>query len=199
MKFALNIGVQFKTPEQMFIDKIEKSRFTPVSFSKNETKQPFTLTGFNPFKHCFESTSYKFNPKNKELILMIGAPGSGKTDFVKQYIIKHDYDYVNQDSVKSKAKCMQIFLKAIEKQKSIVIDNTNYLKKNRMEYVEIALKHSYTVRYLIMNTNLSLAKHLNYVRHIYSGGKLPLVNNIVYAVYKKNYNAPLIDECSNIE
>ena len=60
---------------------------------------------------------------------MVGPPGSGKTEFVKKYILshehEHEYVHINQDILKTKKKCLQITEDALTKNKSVVIDNTN--------------------------------------------------------------------------
>ncbi len=41
-----------------------------------------------------------------------------------------------------------------------------------------------------MNTDDSIAKHLNNVRHVHSNGTIPKINNIAYSIFKKNYIKP---------
>lgn len=187
-KFALNLKINFYTPDEFY--------------TKNAVKIPYKLTGFNPKKFIEESklklkskSAYKFSPRSKELIMMIGLPGSGKTDFVHKYILPHDYVHVNQDICKTKPKCLAMAKSAMELNKCIVVDNTNLDIATRMEYTILATEYGYKhIRCIILDTDIVLAKHLNNVRHVYSNGLIPKVNNIAYATHKKRYIEPNSNE-----
>jgi bifunctional polynucleotide phosphatase/kinase len=185
IKFALNIGIHFLTPEEFFL--------------KNAPKLEYKLKGINPTKLLGQlekcSDEYEFIPRKKEMILMVGPQGSGKTEFVKKYILPHGYVHVNQDTCKTKVKCITIAKEALEKGKSIVIDNTNPNITSRYPYISLAQDHGYKhIRAIIMNTDDIIAKHLNNVRHVYSNGQIPRINNIIYNVFRKNYVKPNLSE-----
>lgn len=182
-KFALNIGITFLTPEDFLL--------------KDPPKLKFKLEGVNPKELMnnileLESNSeYKFKPRKKEMIIMVGFPGSGKTQFVKKYVKPHGYVHVNQDTCKTKAKCISMVSDAVEKGKSVVIDNTNPDVLTRMAYTSLAKDHGYKhIRAIVMNTDPEIAKHLNNVRHVYSNGLVPKITDIVYNIFKKNYVKP---------
>lgn len=182
-KFALNIGINFFTPEEVFTNDFKKQN------------EKFTMTGFNPGefleKHGNNKFDYDFKPRKKELIIMMGYPGSGKTEFVKKYILPHDYVHVNQDTCKTKAKCLTLTERALIKGKSVVIDNTNMDPLTRSLYIVLALRHDYVhIRCIQLVMDLELAKHLNNVRNIYSGGDIPKVSDIGYKIMAKKYIAP---------
>lgn len=185
IKFAMNIGIKFYTPEEFFM--------------KEPPKMQHKLLGIDPKKILDENMKnyekYNFEPRKKEMIIMIGIPGSGKTEFVKKYIVPHGYVHVNQDECKTKVKCIALVKKALEKNKSVVIDNTNPNIETRNTYTSLAVDYGYKhIRAIIMNTDDAIAKHLNNVRHIYSNGKIPKVNDIVYSIFKKSYIKPLKSE-----
>lgn len=184
-KFALNIGIKFLTPEDFYLTDIPD--------------MPYQLHGVDPKKLISQIDSlnekYVFKPRKKEMIVMIGIPGSGKTEFVKKYILPHGYVHINQDKCKTKLKCTNETLKAAKEEKSIVIDNTNPDVLSRMHYTLIARDHRYDhIRAIIINTNIDIAKHLNNVRHVYSHGKIPKINDITYHIFKKNYVKPQTSE-----
>lgn len=186
IKFALNIDLPFKTPEELFLQSNQQ-------INENNC----TISGFNPYIYKFKKDNHKnikLNNIEKEMILLIGVPGSGKTTFVKKFLLPQKYVHINNDILKTKSKCLSLLEKSLKNNNLIVVDNTNYLKKTRMEYVLLAKKYNYTIRYIVINCDIHLAKHMNYVRHIYSKGKIPLINNIVYATYKKYYSIPTKDE-----
>jgi bifunctional polynucleotide phosphatase/kinase len=187
IKFALNIRLKFFTPEEVFL--------------KDVSQIEFKLSGLNPgsfveFKkeHIYEFKKehiYEFKPRNKEIILMVGPQGSGKTEFVKKYILPFGYVNINQDICRTKKKCTAIMEHALQESKSIVIDNTNPSVASRRPYISLAQNYEYKhIRAIIMNTQDIIAKHLNNVRHIHSNGKIPKVNNIAYNIFKNNYVKP---------
>ena len=178
-KLALNIGIKFLTPEEFLM--------------KNPPKMKYSLAGIDPYELMEEivESSYEFKPRKKEMIVMVGMPGSGKTEFVKKYILPHGYVHVNQDTCKTKAKCISVAAEALEKGKSVVIDNTNPDVLSRMLYTALAEDHGYKhIRAIVMNTNREISAHLNNVRHVYSNGSVPKITDIVYNVFKKNYVKP---------
>ena len=180
-KFAINLKLDFYTPEDVFIR----------DFQVKDIK--FKLDGIDPklvLKNiCTEE--YNFTPRKKELLVMVGYPGSGKSEFVKKYVLPHKYVYVNQDTLKTKAKCVSTAKTALGSGKSVVIDNTNVDDANRIVYVQMALENGYKhIRCIVFDIDLNLAKHLNNVRHIYSDGAIPKIADVSYNVLAKKYVAP---------
>ncbi len=57
------------------------------------------------------------------MIILVGPPGEGKTEFVNNYLLPLIISY-NQDICKTKAKCIKLTKEALEKEKSVVIDST---------------------------------------------------------------------------
>lgn len=178
-KFALNIGITFLTPEDFFME--------------DPPEMPYELLGINPSEliENISENDYVFEPRKKEMIIMVGPPGSGKSEFVKKFILPHGYIHVNQDTCKTKVKCLSMAKDAVEKKKSVVIDNTNPDILTRMNYTALAMENGYHhIRAIIMNTDDNIAKHLNNVRHVYSNGTIPKINDMVYNIFKKNYVKP---------
>lgn len=179
-KFALNIGIEFYTPEEFFL--------------KGAKEEPYRLTGFDPHEFLREYTKneYHFEPRKKELIILIGPPGAGKTEFTKKYILPENYVHINQDICKTKKRCLELAEKAIRKNKSLIIDSTNPDVLSRTEYISRAKNAGYkNIRAIVLVTPIELAKHLNNVRNIYSKGQIPKINDIVYHIFKKKYVAPI--------
>jgi bifunctional polynucleotide phosphatase/kinase len=181
IKFAMNIGIKFYTPEEFFIH--------------NPPKMEYKLSGINPKEMLEEilenDEKYNFKPRTKEMIIMVGQPGSGKTDFVIKYIKPYGYVHINQDTCKTRGKCLALTKEALEKNKSIVIDNTNPNIESRNPYISLAMDYGYKhIRAIIINTDEAMAKHLNNVRHIYSNGSVPKINDIVYRIFNKIYIKP---------
>jgi len=178
-KFALNIGIDFLTPEEFYLD--------------NAPDIPYKLEGVDPSALAEQVTKQKitFKPRSNEMIVMVGMPGSGKTEFVTKHILPHGYIHINQDTCKTKAKCLALAKQALEKNKSVVIDNTNPNVLSRMTYTTMAKDFGYKhIRAIVMKTDENVANHLNNVRHVYSKGVIPKIVPITYNVFKKNYVPP---------
>ncbi|GLD65645.1 bifunctional polynucleotide phosphatase/kinase [Lates japonicus] len=84
--FALNIGLQFHTPEEYFL---------------GWKSAPYRLPEFDPRK--LDSTARLYNPpsaslaSNKtEVIVAVGFPASGKSTFFHTHVIPKGYAYVNR-------------------------------------------------------------------------------------------------------
>ncbi len=183
-KFALNIGIKFLTPEEFYTGK-------PSTI-------PYELKGFDPkifLDKIPKTKSYIFVPRSKELVILVGPPGAGKTEFAKKYITDHAYVHINQDTCKTKKKCLEMVTQAMTQAQSIVIDNTNPDTQSRLTYTSLAKKYHYKhIRSIIINTDVELAFHLNNTRHVYSGGLVPKISHIVYHMYKNKYSKPTDEE-----
>lgn len=69
-------------------------------------------------------------------MILVGAPGSGKSTLWQTYFT--DYVRVNNDTLKTPAKCMQLCEESLIDGKSVVIDNTNPTADVRARYLNIA-------------------------------------------------------------
>ena len=178
-KFALNCNLNFLTPEEFFLN--EKQTIPKI-------KEDYHIYDNNNNDHI------KFNDKNKEMIILIGAPGSGKSTFCENYL--KNYIRINQDNLKNKKKCFEKTIEAIKDNNNIVIDNTNPQRNIREEYIKIAKDNNYKVRAFIMKVNKDLAFHLNNLRIINNERKhfSEAVNQIPIHTFFKNYEEPKINE-----
>ena len=86
------------------------------------------------------------SPNFKEVIVLIGSPGSGKSNFTENYLVPKGYIKINQDTLKTKEKVIKCLIENIEKGKKIVIDSTNPQKNTRSEYIKICVKYKYPIR-----------------------------------------------------
>jgi bifunctional polynucleotide phosphatase/kinase len=137
LKFAINCNINFKTPEHFFINRDMKYPSIKYPILSNS------------------NTSFEFKPmdKVKEIIVMVGYPGSGKSTITQYINNNYDYTIINQDTCKTKKKCIKECINAIKNNKSIIIDNTNPDIKSRQEYINMAKTHNYNVRAIYMTTN----------------------------------------------
>ncbi|CAK93378.1 unnamed protein product (macronuclear) [Paramecium tetraurelia] len=151
LKFALNLGLIFRTPEQLFLkDDLNEDYSKQLGFNpKSIPKEGFL------FK---ESKVNKFTkPDKPEMIIMIGAPGSGKSTFVHNHL--NDYTRVNRDSLKTKEKCLKVAEQAIKEKKYLVIDNTNPTPDDRAAFIKLAQDNKYPVRGFFLEVSKDLCLH----------------------------------------
>jgi len=177
-KFALNNKLEFLLPEMFFQGKLSG----PISIKYFD---------FNSLKKSSSVDKHTFIPSStKELIILVGYPGSGKSTYYAKYLEPCGYEKINQDTLKTKKKCLNELEKLLKSGKNIVIDNQNYTREIRGEYVAFAKKYGYNVRCILMKTSFEQSKHNMIYRYIKSGGVLPQIPELVYNKYKKNYEAP---------
>jgi bifunctional polynucleotide phosphatase/kinase len=72
----------------------------------------------------YTPTSTPLVPKDKstpEIVLFVGYPSSGKTSLYKRYFEPEGYVHVNQDTLKSKPKCLKAVADAIGEKKSCIV------------------------------------------------------------------------------
>lgn len=94
----------------------------------------------------------------REVIIMRGLPGSGKSTYAKKQYPEYEYCsmdnfFIKNGEYKYDAKkifpavnyCKNKFQKAIEAGKNIVVDNTNLTKKEYIDYIKIANENGYDV------------------------------------------------------
>ncbi len=178
LKFALNTGLQIKAPEEIF-NKIKINITMPIYFN------------FNNFEKKENKINF-YNDKLKDLIIMCGYPGSGKSTFVNKYLIKNHYEIISLDELKNKNKCLKLCEKYMNDNKKIVIDNTNPSKESRKIFIDLAKSQNYNVRCLKMTTTLNHSMHNNIYRYLYKNkNKVP---KIVYNIYNKKYEEPELNE-----
>jgi predicted kinase len=67
---------------------------------------------------------------------------SGKSSWAKKHLVSSGYVWVNQDTLKTKEKCVAAAKSALESGKSPVIDNTNSDRATRALYIKLAKQFS---------------------------------------------------------
>lgn len=174
LKYALNIGLSFKLPEELFLGQkslkipavkpsgIEKFFASTKNSSSKEGKDEETKeiksekTNSSTQKQAAKKT---YTSEKQELIVFCGAPGSGKSTFWKNYL--KDYVRVNNDQLKTKEKCAKVCDEALSTGKRAVIDNTNKSKEERSRYTSIAKKYKVPVRCFLFDIPKEVCMHNN--------------------------------------
>ncbi|KAF8975429.1 hypothetical protein BGZ46_009129 [Entomortierella lignicola] len=158
-KFATSLNLTFHTPEHFFLnqpcpdDKWSFGPFDPKALSKNAP--------------LFSPTSSPLLPSlgTCEVIVFCGYPASGKSTFAQKHILPTgQYDYVNQDTLKTKEKCLKAVEESLKSKKAVVVDNTNADVATRASYITLAKKYNVPVRCFLFTADRNLAEHNNYFR-----------------------------------
>jgi len=177
IKFAINCGLRFIAPETIFLNMTIK---LPTKFDYFD---------FNNFEKKPNNITYT---KDKDLIIFVGYPGSGKSTFINNYLVKNNYSYISLDELKTQAKCIILLKKYMTENLKIAIDMTNPTRETRMKYIEIANTYDYNVRCFKMTTTFYHALHNNMYRYLYMNSKF--VPMIAYHIYNKKYEEPDMSE-----
>jgi bifunctional polynucleotide phosphatase/kinase len=92
LKFALNLGLTFLTPEQYFGDGTKSHPLLlPLSTFDPREYPSTSLTLFSPL----------VSTEGVEVVIFVGLPGSGKSNFYKRIFAPKGYVHVNQDTLKT--------------------------------------------------------------------------------------------------
>ncbi|KAJ6523631.1 polynucleotide kinase 3'-phosphatase [Mycena capillaripes] len=155
-KFAMNVGLRFQTPEEYFLGKAPDPNFTLNGF--NVSSLP-ALPLYTP-----SSSPLLPNPPAQELVLFVGYPCLGKTTFFRQYFEPANYLHINQDTLKTRDKCVKAVQEALAAGKKCVVDNTNRDAFTRQYYINVAAKLGVPVRCMVFTGSMELAWHNNLYR-----------------------------------
>ena len=126
-----------------------------------------------------------FLSDEKQIVIMMGYPGSGKSSIAKIICKNESFVYIEGDLYKTSTKMIGASLEHISKNKSIVFDATNSSSKKRQEYIELGKKYNYKIVCIHVSTPLEVAYKRNKLRNYER-----YVPKIAYSVYKKNYDEP---------
>ena len=172
--FAHNIGLEFRLPETVFHGQTQMVLAPPSAHSWPNLNTNITIPTTRPI--C---------------IMMIGSPASGKSTLAKSLLT--DAVLINQDVLKTKAKCLKMFKQAIANGQNIIIDNTNPTVDGRAEYLSL-LYDKYCKVVIHMTVDKHLAQHLNCVRVQRGKGAVKKIPDIAFNVYFKKLQEPTLAE-----
>ena len=184
LKFALNIGLQFNTPEQLFLESTD-----PLHCDRS-----IAALGFQPREHWSHiPVPFRLHSSQcQEVIVLVGSPGSGKSTLTKQLCTAatdspFSYSVISQDILKTKAKCIKATRLALSARKSVIVDGTNRDGKARGPYVGEATRAGVPCRAVWLKATKDEALHLNALR-------LSQVAAVAIHTYFKNMAPPIASE-----
>ncbi len=165
--FAINNDIKFYTPEDYVKGKESKLNNEYIKINEYVSDKKVKIKG---------------NNEGKEIVILVGLPGCGKSTFSKKYY--NTYEYVNQDTEKTKQKVINKITKAINSEKNIIVDNTNLDEKYRNEILKI-VPETYNIKFIIFDIPVDVCRHMMYYR--VNKDKTDIINIIIYRTMKKRY------------
>lgn len=176
--FANNVNVQFFTPEKFFNEQDESHKINRFNLKSNNKN--FVLN---------------IDHTKKNMILMVGAPASGKSHMSKNCF--NNYKIINRDKLRTKNKCLEKTVKYLNNNKNLIIDNTNPTIAGRKEYLNLADDYGYNKIIINFNIPRNVVKYLNKYRVQTENKKL--IPDIVYNIFYKKFEEPSNEEGQIIE
>lgn len=164
---AENLGVRFYSPEEIF------------PLEKKDLKEK----------------DIDYTRKEKEVVIMVGYPASGKSTMAKDIFEKKGYVRIDGDSLKTAPRMIKEAQKHISEH-SVVFDATNGTKEKRKHFIDFAKEQGLPVKCVWVTTSMEQSMEQNRQRFAEGGPKVP---DVVYYVYRKNFEEPTIEECQLIK
>lgn len=137
-QFAQNAGLTFFVPEDIF----------PKTLIPNphRIKKPA-----EPYRNLQPKDLNL--PSTQNMLIFVGMPGTGKSTFYRTYLEPRGYLYANQDTLKTKAKVLNMVRNALATGKSVVVDATNPTLEVRREFLDLAIEYQVPTMILYWVTN----------------------------------------------
>ncbi|KAL8948829.1 MAG: hypothetical protein Q9222_005013 [Ikaeria aurantiellina] len=188
--FATNIGIDFKTPEEFFL---------------NESPQPF-IRDFDPSSYLSPSntTALDASPlvidkrNTLDLVLFCGSPASGKSTFYRKHLNPLGYERVNQDTLKTRDKCIKAAESCLARGDPVAIDNTNADRETRAIWIQVAQKFKVPIRCVYFTATPKLCQHNDTVRAIagesFNPDKRTILPHSAFSSFASRFKQPTMEE-----
>lgn len=132
----MNLTVPFFTPEEYFLgDKPADyilGAFNPLNYIPTSTITTSDTTISPDLSDTFTSIETVpvpvvpiiQPPKEPDIVLFVGSPASGKSSFFREYLAPMGYERINQDTLKTRDRCVMEATVLLEKNIPIAIGNS---------------------------------------------------------------------------
>ncbi|KYK54290.1 DNA kinase/phosphatase Pnk1 [Drechmeria coniospora] len=186
--FAHNVGIKYMTPEEFFLG--QKPR---------EYRRELDLADY-PLAEGTEEAAAAFEKKNEtDVVLFCGPPGAGKSTFYQRHLAPLGYERINQDTLKSRDKCVKVAKELLASGRSIAVDNTNADAETRAIWIDLAAQATVPIRCLWFRTPMALCEHNDVVRALNRTETLnpegrQALPKLAFAGFASRYKEPTVKE-----
>ena len=115
--FACNVGIQYKTPEEYFLDEAPQPfshTFDPSQYLEATIDAPTakSLDDKSLAQQCHHAprSSLFVKTNNLDIVLFCGSPGAGKSTFYWNCLELLGYERINQDTLKTVSSLLDLQL-----------------------------------------------------------------------------------------
>jgi len=178
--FASNIGIQFYTPEEIFLG------MKPFPYIDDYLEHDDYL-----MKKAWPLPA-SLNDKEKNVIIMIGPQASGKSTLSKTLF--EEYTYLNNDEIKSMPKLKRLYEASLKKKENVVVDNTNPTIEVRSYFINLAEEYGYKIYAYFFDFTKPLTMHMNQYRVQSTHGERRAIPDVAIHTYYKKLEEPSLDE-----
>jgi bifunctional polynucleotide phosphatase/kinase len=187
LKFALNVGIPFATPEQFFLGSRARIHCDRSLALLGFDPKTLPLTGFPP------SVLEARTVDDKELVLFVGSPAAGKSWTAQRYF--PDHVRICQDELGTKNACERAARDALRCGKNVVIDSTNPSVQKRSSWVRLATEEDARPHCILLSRDKGLCFHMNAFRKFnLASSEKRLVPNVAIHTFYKHYEQPTVNE-----
>eukprot|EP00743_Colponemidia_sp_Colp-15_P000382 GILK01000439.1.p1 GENE.GILK01000439.1~~GILK01000439.1.p1 ORF type:complete len:422 (+),score=77.69 GILK01000439.1:114-1268(+) len=181
-KFAMNLEIAFKTPENLFLGHRDVLKATWT----------FDPTVYRSIDISSDSR-HTLSVSTTELVVLVGSPGSGKSSLSRRFLTT--YEHVNQDILSSKDRCLKAARAALQAGKSVVVDATNRDTATRSVWIKLAKEFGVPARAIHIDIPKDLAFHMNAYRLVNprSTDKRKVSDVVIHSFFKQ-LQPPTVDE-----
>ncbi|CDI97859.1 bifunctional polynucleotide [Echinococcus multilocularis] len=186
--FAENLGVLFKTPEELWKEGERVDSTYPLLFNPKEF-QDIAFSTSSPVPPPLKD----FPSKGAVLILMIGYPASGKSTFCNNHLTQLGYVIISRDVLKDMKKCVARCEQLLKAGSSVVVDNINVTAASREPFLKITKSLGVPAFACVMQTSLDHCRHNEMFRQLTDKNHIK-ISSIVFNQMKKHYQTPSKNE-----
>lgn len=175
---------------------------TPEEYFLREAPRPY-LRSFEPNAFLNDSdhndTSVPFTKKSeRELVVLCGSPGAGKSTYYWTVLQGLGYERVNQDTLKTRDKCVKVATELLAEGKSVAVDNTNADAEVRAIWINLARPFAVPARCVWFEADAKLCDHNNAVRALNGSLMNPesrvMLPQMAFASFAKRFKQPVVEE-----